>query len=88
MGFTWELGFGAWDFSIPFEHLIPLRFEFRSRFPLGKFISVRDLIADFEEQLYILDRSRKVPVGLYFVGYLVVVLQIKLVGAQRCVLRT
>ena len=52
---------------------ITLRLEFISRLPLGNCITVRDVVADLEQHLYVLHAAGQVPVRLHFVRRLVVV---------------
>src|ERR1700694_3682749 len=54
-------------------------------FPFGKSCAVGNLVTDFEEKLDILRRAGEVPVGFYFVGDLMVIVQIKFIRTQRCV---
>src|SRR5438067_4535999 len=58
-----------------FHHRVPLRLEFRSRFPFGKLVGVRGLVADFEEQAQIFRRAGKVPLWIHFVRGLVIMLR-------------
>jgi hypothetical protein len=56
--------------------------EFASRFPFRKFVAIRNLVADFEQKLNISDGAREVPIGMNFVGDLVVICRVKFVGPE------
>src|SRR5437764_13375832 len=54
------------------RHFIAFRFEFGSRFPLGKFFAVRDLIADLEKKLNVFRAAGNVPLWINLIARLMI----------------
>src|SRR5437773_11243214 len=70
------------------HHRIALRFKLVAGFPFREFGTVRDFVADYKEKLRVLHRAGQIPIRFHFIGNLMVVVEIELIGPQRSVGRT
>jgi len=70
-----------------FEHCIAFRLKLVSWFPFRKLVAIRYFVTNFEYKLNVLHRAGEVPIGLNFIGDLVVISRVVLVGLGWRVLR-
>src|SRR4029450_1303709 len=64
------------------QHCIAFRLELVSRFPFGKFVAINYFVTHFEYELNILHGAGEVPIGTNFVGDLVVICRVIIVGLE------